>query len=225
MPLAASTLLTMLQLWQRAPTRAIRLWLPSRRISRCGSTWGSVGWELLTGCCKTLCVSFCRCACLRQRLQCGPVPRQRRMQGPGHALVHVTSAFSLHCWVCEVAPAPLYLLPMLQELLAAVSSEEYEEEELDPEWQGLLAQLDARLRGAGKQAMNSKERAVAIRWEGHGWARRGARLGGLGGGRNEGVFGSTVVCTAARPGGTAVAWLCAASLCKQWRALSSCQAT
>lgn len=59
--------------------------------------------------------------------------------------------------------SPSLAFPAQQELLQAVAHEEYDEGDLDPEWQELLSELDARLRRAGKPAMSARERAVAIR--------------------------------------------------------------
>ncbi|KAL4432213.1 hypothetical protein ABPG77_005975 [Micractinium sp. CCAP 211/92] len=50
-----------------------------------------------------------------------------------------------------------------QELLQAVREEEYEAEELDPEWGHLLGDLDSRLQAAGRPRLSARERAVAIR--------------------------------------------------------------
>lgn len=50
-----------------------------------------------------------------------------------------------------------------QERLAAVTSEEYDLSELDPEWVALLGDLDARLAAGGRAPLGARERAVAIR--------------------------------------------------------------
>ncbi|KAI3423836.1 hypothetical protein D9Q98_009672 [Chlorella vulgaris] len=49
------------------------------------------------------------------------------------------------------------------EMLQQVQDEEYGEEDLDPEWASLLADLDARLQAVGQPSLDTRERAVAIR--------------------------------------------------------------